>query len=150
MTRTLTLVAAGIAAGAIVLGGSLARDASGALPPDAYRQLQAEAPEAVEIQTVSVEVRRSSLKGQHGLDYVRRDVFVVARIQSIIRSAVGFKPGDTIHISYSIGEPMPGPGYPIELQPEHRYVAYMRCQRVVECVPVAYSASFVLPEQKRP
>jgi hypothetical protein len=132
-----------LAAAAISLAGLIARDAAGALPPEAVKRLQDQAPEALDIETVSVEANRTQRTGRGGFAYVHIRVVAVARIENVIRSAVKFKPGDTIRITYEIGEPIAGPGYPIEIEPGKRYVAYVACQRVVECAPAAISGSFV-------
>ena len=128
---------------AIAIAGHFVRDSLGALPPEAVKRLQDQAPEAVHIETLSVEADRTTRKGRGVSEYVHVRVVARARIENVIRSAVGFKPGDTIRITYEIGEPIAGPGYPIELEPAKRYVAYVQCQRVVECAPAAGSGSFV-------
>src|SRR5512132_1372074 len=94
------LILVSLAAAAIGLAGLMVRDAAGALPPEAVKRLQSEAPEAVEIRTETVDVRRTTQEGHGGRDYVHRDVVAVARIENIKRSAVGFKPGDSIRITY--------------------------------------------------
>jgi len=139
-------IAAALAIAAASFAGQAARDAEGALPPNAYLKLQAEAPEAIEIRILSVDARRSQRQGHGGRDYVHQDIVAMARVERVLRSASGLKPGDTVRIAYAIGEPIAGPGYPRELQTEGRYMAYVECRAIVPgvrtCTPSAYAHTF--------
>jgi hypothetical protein len=65
------------------------------LPPFAYRDMQAKAPEAIEIEIETVTVKSS--KQQH---YELRSFVVQARVLSVQRTATGLAPGKPIEIRY--------------------------------------------------
>lgn len=65
------------------------------LPPDAYRDMQRAAPEAVEIRVAAVDVSICWFWLCDG-----RDVEVEAEVVGVTRSAAGLKPGARIRIHY--------------------------------------------------
>jgi len=80
------------------------------LSPDHYRQLQAEAPEALVILVGKVDT-------QSGLapDGLTIDVTVTAIVKQVIRSRSGLKPGASITIRYQVllpDSPRPGASQP--------------------------------------
>src|SRR4051812_20824804 len=74
------------------------------LSPDIYKDLQRNAPEALSIEVVFVDIHRSFAKpaGCSFFDFeVIRSVKVEARVVRVIRSATGVHPDDVIAIEYS-------------------------------------------------
>lgn len=65
------------------------------LPPDAYRDMQQRAPEAVALRVKAVETSICWFWLCDG-----RDVVVQAELTGVTRSAAGLKPGDRIEIRY--------------------------------------------------
>jgi hypothetical protein len=77
------------------------------LSPSVYRQLQAEAPEALQ-----VTVEQVVTKVTPGKDGTDTEVTATATVQSVTRSASGLKPATKITIHYNVVRPvvpMPGP-----------------------------------------
>jgi hypothetical protein len=77
------------------------------LSPSVYRQLQAEAPEALQVTVEQVETKVTL--GKDGTD---TEVTATATVQSVTRSASGLKPAAKITIRYNVIRPvvpMPGP-----------------------------------------
>src|SRR3954447_17816076 len=82
----------------------LATAVLGDLSPDVYKELQRNAPEALSIQVLSVDVHRSFAKpaGCSLFDFeVVRSVKVEARVVRVIRWATGVHSDDVIEIEYS-------------------------------------------------
>jgi len=97
--------------------------ARGELPPYVYQDLQAKSPEALTIKVESVSIAASdepTLK--------RLTITAGARVEKVLRSASGLKPGDAIRISYvrlEHKQPMPGPSEPEVLQKDRSYPAFL-------------------------
>jgi hypothetical protein len=100
-----------------------ALSARGELPPYVYQDLQAKSPEALTIKVESVSIATSdepSLK--------RLTITAEARVEKVVRSASGLKPGDAIRLSYvrlEHKQPMPGPSEPEVLQKDRSYPAFL-------------------------
>jgi len=80
----------------------LATTVLGDVSPDVYKELQRNAPDALYIQVVSIDVHRSFAKpaGCSFFDFeVNRNVKVRARVVRVIRSATGVHPKDVIRSS---------------------------------------------------
>jgi hypothetical protein len=100
-----------------------ALSARGELPPYVYQELQTKSPEVLTIKVESVSIATSdeaSLK--------RLTITADARVEKVIRSASGLKPGDAIRISYvrlEHKQPMAGPSEPEVLQKDRSYPAFL-------------------------
>jgi hypothetical protein len=100
-----------------------ALSARGELPPYVYQDLQAKSPEVLTVKIESVSIATSdepTLK--------RLTITAEARVEKVIRSASGLKPGDAIRISYvrlEHKQPMPGPSEPEVLQKDRSYPAFL-------------------------
>ncbi len=105
------------------------------LPPSAYEQLQAEAPEVVEIEVQSVRVTKSAKS-----EGMRTEVRALAAIRKVTRTATGLKPGDTVSLNYSRLEfrvPTPGPGQPVLVKKGERYRAFLERAAKSEAYTIA-------------
>ena len=94
-----------------------------AISPEHTRRLQEAAAEALVIQADQVDVKITP-----GKDGRQLDVQVAARVQSVLRSKAGHKPGDQVKIAYTIIQtviPMPGPGQPKVLEKGETVRAYL-------------------------
>jgi len=115
-----------------------------AISPDHTRRLQEAAEEALVIQADQVDVKVTP-----GKDGRQLDVQVAARVQSVVRSKAGHKPGDRVKIAYTIIEtviPMPGPGQPKVLEKGETVRAYLDHSSDQQSLrPAAYGESFQKP-----
>jgi hypothetical protein len=115
-----------------------------AISPEHTRRLQEAAAEALVIQADQVDVKITP-----GKDGRQLDVQVAARVQSVLRSKAGHKPGDQVKIAYTIIEtviPMPGPGQPKVLEKGETVRAYLDHSSDQQSLrPAAYGESFQKP-----
>jgi hypothetical protein len=114
------------------------------LTTDHYRRLQDEAAEALVIKADQVEVKTTL-----GKDGRQIDVRVTARVQSVLRSKAGHKPGDTVKIAYTVIQtiiPMPGPSQPKVLEKGETVRAYLNPASEPQTLGLAaYGQSFQTP-----
>ena len=109
------------------------------LSPSVYRQLQAEAPEALQ-----VTVEQVVTKATPGKDGTDTEVTATATVQSVTRSASGLKPAAKITIRYNVVRPvvpMPGPS-PLPVLAKGPTVAFLKKDAEGNYRPVAYGMSF--------
>lgn len=95
----------------------------GELPPSVYKDLQEKSPEALMIKVESVRISTTDEPR-----FKRLDIMAEARIETVIRSASGLKPGDAIRISYvhlDHKQPLAGPSEPDVLQKGRSYPAFL-------------------------
>lgn len=78
----------------IAFAALLLATARAELPPSAYRAMQTRAPEALHISVLSVSTHPAA-----NLDGAT-EVVAQARVDKVIRTAAGLKPGSTIRITY--------------------------------------------------
>ena len=108
------------------------------LPPSAYEEMQAKAPEYFKIEILRVDVAP-------GETPIQQQVQLVALINQVLRSASGAKPNEIINIVYSVTEHprgWAGPGpVPIPREKE-RTVAYLRKLEVGDFEPAAGRMTF--------
>src|SRR5437762_8498660 len=93
------------------------------LPPSVYKDLQDKSPEALTIKVESVRISTTDEPR-----FKRLDIMAEARVETVIRSASGLKPGDAIHISYvrlDHKQPLAGPSEPDILQKGRSYPAFL-------------------------
>ena len=111
------------------------------LPPEAYRQRQQAAPEAVEIEVRSVKATKAR-KLTHTL--ITNEVEAV--VQKVSRSATGLKPGAMIRIEYTqrrYDEPIAGPSEVPSLKEGQVCPAYLTQAKVPDVyLPAAGGYSF--------
>lgn len=110
------------------------------LPPDVYKDMQANSPESLVIKVLSVKTRN---KNEPRL--VRVSVTVEARVEQVNRTQSGLKPGQVIRIRYDHRrhkEPMAGPSEVPVLK--HRQVcpAYLKKDGSGVYAPAAGGYSF--------
>ena len=93
------------------------------LPPSVYKDLQDKSPEALTIKVESVRISTTDEPR-----FKRLDITAEARVETVIRSASGLKPGDAIRISYvrlDHKQPLAGPSEPDILQKGRSYPAFL-------------------------
>jgi hypothetical protein len=108
------------------------------LPPSAYENMQAKAPEYLKIEVLRVDVSPGEKPGEQA-------VHVVAMVTQVIRTASGVKPDDIINIFYTITEHpkgWTGPGAIPLLQDKQQTVAYLSKQENGDFKPEAGRMSF--------
>jgi hypothetical protein len=104
-----------------------------------YRQLQAEAPEALQVTVEQVETKVTL--GKDGTD---TEVTAIATVQSVARSAGGLKPAAKITIRYNVVRPvvpMPGPS-PLPVLAKGPTAAFLKKDPEGNYRPAAYGMSF--------
>lgn len=109
------------------------------LPPSAYEQMQAAAPEYLDIEILRVDIEPGATQGQ-------QDVEVTARIVKVHRTASNLQPGGILNILYTLAERPPGfvgPGkVPVPAEGD-KTVAYLRNGETPdEFVPAAGAMTF--------
>ncbi len=95
----------------------------GELPPWVYKDLQEKSPEALMIKVESVRISTTDEPR-----FKRFDITAEARVETVVRSASGLKPGDVIRISYmhlDHKQPLAGPSEPDVLQKGRSYPAFL-------------------------
>ncbi len=108
------------------------------LPPSAYENMQAKAPELVKIEVLRVDVS----PGETPADQV---VHVVAMITTVVRTASDLKPDEIINIFYTITEHPKGwvgPGAIPLLEDKQQTVAYLSKGETGDFKPEAGRMSF--------
>jgi hypothetical protein len=104
-----------------------------------YRQLQTEAPEAIQVTVEQVETKVTL-----GKDGTATEVTATAIVQSVTRSASGLKPAAKITIRYNVVRPvvpMPGPS-PLPVLTQGPTVAFLKKDAEGNYRPAAYGMSF--------
>ena len=71
------------------------------LPPSAYEQMQAAAPECLEVEILRVDIKPGAEHGQ-------QDVEITARIAKVHRSTASLQPGGVLNILYTLTARPPG------------------------------------------
>lgn len=71
------------------------------LPPSAYEQMQAAAPEYLEVEILRVDIEPGAEPGQ-------QDVEIIARIAQVNRSSAKLQPGGMLNILYTLAARPPG------------------------------------------
>ena len=109
------------------------------LPPSAYEQMQAAAPEYLDVEILRVDIKPGAETGQ-------QDIEVTARILKVHRTASNLQPGGMLNILYSLSARPPGfvgPGQvtlPVE---GDKTVAYLKNgEKPDEFVPAAGTMTF--------
>jgi hypothetical protein len=100
-----------------------AQSTYGELPPSVYKELQEKSPEALTIKVESVRISTTDEPR-----FKRLDITAEARVEAVIRSAAGLKPGDAIRITYVHlyrKQPLAGPSEPDVLQKGRSYPAFL-------------------------
>ncbi|MEI6248375.1 MAG: hypothetical protein WCP67_07530 [Verrucomicrobiota bacterium] len=118
--------------------GTLAVQAE--LSPTVYRQLQAEAPEALQITVEKVETKVTL--GKDGTD---TEVTATATVKGLTRSASGLKVDATITIHYHVihhAVPLPGPSPVPVLTQSQATVAFLQKDNAGQYAPAARGMSF--------
>jgi hypothetical protein len=95
----------------------------GELPPSIYKELQENSPEALMIKVESVRISTTDEPR-----FKRLDITAEARVETVIRSVSGLKPGDAIRITYvhlDHKQPLAGPSEPDILQKGQSYFAFL-------------------------
>lgn len=115
------------------------------LPPEVYQKWQREAPEHVTIRVLEVRTTRR----REGQDATHIAVQVTGRVQAVVRSASGLKPGQTIRIAYTHHQiPPPGPSQTPILRAGKTYPAFLeRKAGQTSYNPAAGGYSFEVLEQ---
>lgn len=109
------------------------------LPPSAYEQLQAAAPEYLTIEILRVNIEPGAEQGQ-------QDVEITARLVKVNRSSANLQPGGLLNILYTLTDRPPGfvgPGQvPIPAEGDNT-VAYLKNgEKPDEFVPAAGAMTF--------
>jgi ribosomal protein L24 len=94
------------------------------LPPDAYRQMQSAAPEALQVTVQKVNVRKAAQK-----EVTVSTVAAEARVDEVKRTATKLKAGDVIRITYEHRRrkmPIVGPSEPDIIEKGRSYAAFLR------------------------
>ncbi len=95
----------------------------GELPPAVYKDLQKKSPEALMIKVESVKISTANEPTVKVMV-----ISAEARVETVIRSASGLKPGDKLRINYvhlEHKEPLAGPSEPDVLQEGQVYPAFL-------------------------
>jgi len=122
----------------ILLLGTLAVQAE--IPPAAYRQMQAEAPEALQVTIDKVVTKATPVK-----DGTDTEVTATATVKGVTRSASGLKAEAIITIHYSVlhlAAPMPGPSPVPVLEKGKTTVAFLKKNAQGQFSPAARGMSF--------
>ena len=109
--------------GAFLVVIATALSIHGELPPSVYKDLQEKSPEALMIKVESV---RISTTDEPTLE--RSDITAEVRVETVIHSVSGLKPGDVIRIRYlhlDHKRPLAGPSEPDILQKGRSYPAFL-------------------------
>jgi hypothetical protein len=109
------------------------------LPPSAYEQMQAAAPEFLDIEVLRVKIEPGAEPGQ-------QDVELTARIVKVNRSSSNLQPGGMLNILYTLATRPPGfvgPGQvPVPAEGD-KTVAYLKNgEKPEEFVPAAGAMTF--------
>ena len=109
------------------------------LPPSAYEQMQAAAPEYLEVEILRVDIKPGAEQGQ-------QDVEITARIVKINRSSANLQTGGMLNILYSLTDRPPGfvgPGQVTIPSEGDKTVAYLKNgEKPDEFVPAAGAMTF--------
>jgi hypothetical protein len=95
----------------------------GELPLSVYKDLQEKSPEALTIKVKSVRISTTDEPR-----FKMLDITAEARVETVIRSASGLKPGDAIRITYvhlDHKQSLAGPSEPDALQKGRSYPAFL-------------------------
>lgn len=124
----------------LLLALTLTVPALAELPPEAYRQMEAAAPEALRLRVTAV--NRAYVSGR---TREAQRVEAKAEVLSVTRSAAGLAAGATIALQYMhdpLPEDMAGPGPVPIVRRTAEYDAYLRAGGPGTFAPAARSASF--------
>jgi len=109
------------------------------LPPSAYEQMQAAAPEYLNIEILRVDI-------EPGADQGQQDVEITARIVKVNRSSTNLQPGGMLNILYTLTDRPPGfvgPGQVTIPSEGDKTVAYLKNgEKPDEFVPAAGAMTF--------
>jgi phenylpyruvate tautomerase PptA (4-oxalocrotonate tautomerase family) len=108
------------------------------LPPSAYENMQAKAPEYLKIEVLRVDVAPGSTPEE-------QNVHVVALVTQVMRTAADVKPDDIINILYTVTERPKGwvgPGAIPVLEDKQQTVAYLSKGETGDFKPEAGRMSF--------
>jgi hypothetical protein len=111
----------------------------GELPPSAYEQMQAAAPEYLEVEILRVDIEPGAEPGEH-------DVEITARIAKVNRSSANLQPGGMLNILYTLAARPPGfvgPGQVTVPLEGDKTVAYLKNgEKPEEFEPAAGAMTF--------
>lgn len=109
------------------------------LPPSAYEQMQAAAPEYLTLEILRVNIERGAEQGQ-------QDVEITARLVKVNRSSANLQPGGLLNILYTLTDRSPGfvgPGQVTIPAEGDNTVAYLKNgEKPDEFVPAAGAMTF--------
>jgi hypothetical protein len=109
------------------------------LPPSAYEQMQAAAPEYLEVEILRVDIEPGAEPGQ-------QDVEITARIAKVNRSSANLQPGGMLNILYTLAARPPGfvgPGQVTIPAEGDKTVAYLKNgEKPEEFEPAAGAMTF--------